>query len=247
MTLWRQWFGSDRQNQFDETFYWRKLMESLLGMAWFVEARDPYTGGHLWRVSRYARLVADAMGLPDAEAARISLGGFLHDLGKIGVADTILKKRARLSEDEYAIMQTHPAVGLRMLSGHPLTLLVADAVGMHHERPDGRGYPRGLPANEIPLCAKIVSVCDAFDAMTSQRPYRDGMPVADALEQLRRGVGSQFDEVVVAEFINVDTQALLTPIVRHSDDGIPLQTCPMCGPTLVLRRESETGEPAITG
>lgn len=96
------------------------LLASLLTMAWFVEARDPYTGGHLWRVSRYARLLAEAAGFNDADAARISLGGFLHDLGKVGVPDAILCKPDRLSDAEYVVIKTHPSVGLRLLSGHPL-------------------------------------------------------------------------------------------------------------------------------
>ncbi|TSE29119.1 HD domain-containing protein [Tepidimonas taiwanensis] len=120
------------------------LLASLLTMAWVVEARDPYTGGHLWRVSRYAWLVAQAMGLPPADVARISLGGFLHDLGKVAVPDAILRKAGTLSADEYAVIQTHPTMGVRMLAGHPLATVVRNAVGLHHERPDGRGYPRGL-------------------------------------------------------------------------------------------------------
>lgn len=95
------------------------LISSLLLMAWFVEARDPYTGGHLWRVSRYSRLLAEAAGLTAADVARVSLGGFLHDLGKIGITDAVLRKTSALDEQEYALIRTHPEMGARMLAGHP--------------------------------------------------------------------------------------------------------------------------------
>ena len=107
-----------------------ELMASLLVMAWMVEARDPYTGGHLWRVSRYARLLSQHMGLPAGTVDRISIGGFLHDLGKIGIPDHILNKRERLSDEEYEVIKTHPNAGLRMLAGHPLKALVQDAVAL---------------------------------------------------------------------------------------------------------------------
>ena len=218
------------------------LLASLLTMAWFVEARDPYTGGHLWRVSRYARLLAEAAGLSDADAARVSLGGFLHDLGKVGVPDAILRKPDRLTDDEYSIIKTHPSVGLRMLSGHPLARLVSDAVLLHHERPDGQGYPRGLAGAAIPAMARMVGICDAFDAMTSQRPYRAGMQRDHALAIIQEFRGTQFDDRFAKLFIALGEAGRLDHVIGHSDEGIPLQSCPMCGPTLVLRREQQAGE-----
>lgn len=236
MKRWQQWFGRP-----DQTIYLRKLMESLLAMAWFVEARDPYTGGHLWRVSRYARLLADAAGLGEVDAARVSLGGFLHDLGKVGVPDAILRKPGKLTPQEYELIQTHPDIGLRMLAGHPLSALVADAVSKHHERPDKQGYPFGLAADQIPLDARIVGICDAFDAMTSHRPYRAAMPTKDALAVLLSGAGQQFDADLVKLFVQLGDHHELDAVIRHSDDGIPLQTCPMCGPTLVVKRGQAEG------
>lgn len=219
-----------------------QLLASLLTMAWFVEARDPYTGGHLWRVSRYARLLADAAGCSPADAARISLGGFLHDLGKVGVPDAILRKPDSLTDDEYAVIKTHPDIGLRMLATHPLARLVSDAVALHHERPDGRGYPRGLTADAIPEMARIVGICDAFDAMTSHRPYRAGMLRDRALAIIREGSGTQFDSRFAALFIGLGHDGPLDHIIGHSDAGIPLQTCPMCGPTLVLLPRHRAGD-----
>lgn len=218
------------------------LLASLLTMAWFVEARDPYTGGHQWRVSRYARMLADSAGFGDADAARISLGGFLHDLGKVGVPDAILRKPGSLSGEEYAVIKTHPDIGRRMLSGHPLAALVNDAVLLHHERPDGRGYPQGLAGGAIPDSARIVGVCDAFDAMTSHRPYRAGMPRDRALAIIREFDGQQFDSRFAAVFIALGEAGRLDPVMGHSDDGIPLQSCPMCGPTLVLRQDHHAGD-----
>lgn len=219
-----------------------QLLASLLTMAWFVEARDPYTGGHLWRVSRYARLLAEHAGLPHAEVAQIELGGFLHDLGKVGVPDAILRKKDRLSEEEYAVIKTHPDIGLRMLAGHPLAALVRDAVHLHHERPDGQGYPKGLRGEAVPVMARIVGIGDAFDAMTSHRPYRAGMPIDQALGILRREKGVQFDAKLADSFIALGEAGHLDHVLGHSDEGIPLQSCPMCGPTLALRRGLAAGQ-----
>jgi len=220
----------------------RHLLASLLTMAWFVEARDPYTGGHLWRVSRYARLLAEHAKFSDADAARIGLGGFLHDLGKIGIPDAILRKKERLTELEYEVIKTHPDMGTRMLAGHPLADLVKDAIQLHHERPDGQGYPLRLSGEAIPEVARIVGVCDAFDAMTSHRPYRQGMPRDKALGILSAEKGTQFDARFAAIFIAMGHAGHLDHVMGHSDDGIPLQSCPMCGPTLVLRTGQHVGE-----
>lgn len=218
------------------------LLASLMTMAWAVEARDPYTGGHLWRVSRYTRLLADQLGYDEADAARVSVGGFLHDLGKIAVPDAILRKTGALTDEEYAIIKTHPDVGLRLLAGHPLAELVREAVLLHHERPDGRGYPRGLAGEAIPPMARIVGICDAFDAMTSHRPYRSRMPRDSALSIIDEARGSQFDRDVADAFLRMGSQGMLDHVISHSDDGIPLRECPMCGPTLVLRREHRAGD-----
>lgn len=219
----------------------KHLLASLLTMAWFVEARDPYTGGHLWRVSRYARLLAEHAEFSPAEAARIGLGGFLHDLGKVGIPDAILRKPERLTEEEYAVIKTHPDIGMRMLASHPLAALVQDAIRLHHERPDGQGYPLRLRGQAIPEVARIVGICDAFDAMTSNRPYRRGMPRDQALGILGAEKGTQFDAPFAGIFIALGEAGHLDHVMGHSDDGIPLQSCPMCGPTLVVRKDQPAG------
>lgn len=218
------------------------LLKSLFVMASMVEARDPYTGGHLWRVSQFSRILAEEGGLPANEVARITLGGFLHDLGKIGVPDAILNKPSKLTIEEYEVIKTHPEVGSRLLADHPLAELARSAILSHHETPDGRGYPHGLSGAAISVDASIVGICDAFDAMTSTRPYRKGMPTDKALGILRENLGRQFHEAWGLRFIRLGESGNLDHIVGHSEPGIPLQTCPMCGPTIVITRRHQHGD-----
>lgn len=218
------------------------LLKSLFIMASMVEARDPYTGGHLWRVSQYSRILAEDGGLPATEVARIALGGFLHDLGKIAVPDAILNKPDKLTVEEYEIIKTHPDVGSRLLADHPLAELARAAVLSHHEMPNGRGYPQGLSGSRISVDASIVGVCDAFDAMTSTRPYRKGMPAEKALGIIQANLGGQFHAVWGARFIKLGEAGHLDHIVGHSEPGIPLQHCPMCGPTIVVSRHHRSGD-----
>lgn len=220
------------------------VMASLIVLAWVVEARDPYTGGHLWRVSRYSQLLAQASGLPSDEVARIAVGALVHDLGKIGVADAILLKPDRLTADEYDVMKTHPEIGVHMLAGHPLAALVRDIVLQHHERPDGMGYPHGRSGDALPVAVRIVGIADAFDAMTSRRPFRDGMPVPRALELMQHDAKTQFDAPLLHRFADLGRAGMLEHVRSHSDDGIPLDACPVCGPTVVVRREQEAGDAA---
>lgn len=241
------WFGKAPPLNDANAKSLQALVSSLLTMAWFVEARDPYAGGHLWRVSRYARLLSEEAGLSPSDVARITLGGFLHDLGKIGIPDTVLCKTCELNVDEHAIIRTHPEMGLRMLAGHPLTNLVRDAIYSHHERPDGTGYPRGLKGSDIPLDARIVSISEAFDAMTSSRPYRMGMSRGQALAIIQSQSGCQFDPALCMHFLDLGRRGVLEHVMGHSDDCIPLQECPLCGPILVIKREQQPGEHIYCG
>lgn len=218
------------------------FLQTLYTMAFLVEARDVYTGGHLWRVSQLTGRLALAAGLSRKDAATAALGGFLHDLGKVGVPDAVLNKTDKLTDTEYAVIKTHPEVGVRVLHGHPLVATVHDAVLSHHERIDGRGYPHGITEGAITQVAKMVSLADAFDAMTSSRPYRAGMPLGAALEQIEINLGQQFDKKLGERFIALGRTGELNTIIGHSDAGIPLHSCPMCGPVVVVKREQKAGD-----
>ncbi len=218
------------------------LLNSLFVMASMVEARDLYTGGHLWRVSQFCRLLAEAGGLPPNQVARVALGGFLHDLGKIAVPDAILNKPDRLTEEEYAVIKTHPSVGRRLLADHPLADLAVAAVHGHHERADGKGYPQQLPLDQISLDARIVSICDAFDAMTSNRPYRLGMPTTRALAIVGENLNTQFDPVWGERFIALGAAGKLDRVVGYGEPGIPLSDCPRCNARVVTRRGQQGGD-----
>lgn len=218
------------------------LLNTLLGLSMIVEARDPYTGGHLWRVSQFSRLIAEEVGLPRREIALCEIGGFLHDLGKVGVPDAILNKPDRLSEAEFSVIKTHPSVGGRLLANHPLANLAMEAVVGHHERPDGKGYPHGIAGNVIPEVARIVSIADAFDAMTSTRAYRKGMPMEKALSIIGDALGSQFDAQLAKHFLALSTSEQLAHIVGHSEPGLPLHQCGSCGGPVVVRSAQRDGE-----
>jgi len=162
-----------------------------------LDARDPYTAGHSERVSDYSVLIARHMHLSEAEIDVIRLGALLHDIGKIGVADHILRKPGPLSADEFEQIRRHPGLGARILRKVPFLEPHLAIVELHHERPDGKGYPFGLLADNIPLDARIVHVADAFDAMTSARAYRPARAASAALAELQRYAGTQFDPASV--------------------------------------------------
>lgn len=171
------------------------LLGAVRSLAHALEAKDAYTGGHSTRVSAYSIGIARELGLSVAETAAVALGGELHDIGKIGVREDILHKPGPLTPDEYRHVMEHTVIGTRILSPllHNRSTVLA-VVRSHHERPDGTSLPDGLKGDGIPLAARIVAVADAFDAMTSKRPYRPALSVEAALRELEENVGSQFDE-----------------------------------------------------
>jgi diguanylate cyclase (GGDEF)-like protein/putative nucleotidyltransferase with HDIG domain len=175
---------------------------AVLILAETLDLRDSGTAQHSQTVGRLCERIATALGLEPEHVERVRLAGLLHDLGKIGVADPILRKPGALNDAEWAEMRKHPELGARILSGANLDDLSAWVLA-HHERPDGRGYPSGLAGDAIPLEARILAVADSFEAMTSDRVYRAGMPVEDAIEELRRCAGTQFDSDVVEAFLGV--------------------------------------------
>lgn len=176
----------------------------ILSLALTVEARDPYTEGHCERLARYAVSLGAALGLGADDLAALKRGGYLHDVGKIGVPDSVLLKGDLLSREEYAMIQRHPEIGERLLGDLKSLAAVRPIVRHHHERLDGSGYPDGLKGAEIPLLAHIVSIVDAFDAMTTVRSYRGAMPLHAAIAELRRDVArGHFSRDLVEMFIAV--------------------------------------------
>jgi hypothetical protein len=180
--------------------------------------------------------------LTKVEAIQISLGGYLHDLGKIGIPDSILLKPGKLTEQEFDIIKTHPLIGEKLIEEHPLSILVRRPIVEHHERLDGKGYPYGLAKEQIALESRIVGISDALDAMTSRRPYRKGLTLAKALELLEAGAGSQFDPMLVRHICELGRAGDLSHIVGHSAEGIPLVTCPTCGPVIAVPHTARDGD-----
>jgi HD-GYP domain-containing protein (c-di-GMP phosphodiesterase class II) len=222
------------------------MLRSLVGLASVVEVRDPYTGGHLWRVGQFSKLLAEYAGMDAEQVFLTSLGGVLHDLGKIAVPDAILRKPDKLTDAEYDVIKTHPAVGRDLLGAHPLAHLAVDAVYRHHEHHAGGGYPEGLAGEQIPVIARIVGLTDAFDAMTSSRPYRRGMPIEKALSILAQEAGRQFDPVMAKLFGELHAKHdRVAHIVGHSDHGQKLVSCPMCGPIIAVPRYFKNGDIAL--
>jgi diguanylate cyclase (GGDEF)-like protein len=179
------------------------LAGAVDALAMLVDARDHYTGSHAADVSKLTLAVALELGCSPAEAHMISVAGRLHDVGKVAVPDAILRKPGRLTDEEWEIMRTHPAVGAEVLSQIPALRGIGPVVCAHHERVDGGGYPEGLKGDAIPLGARIVAVADAFSAMISHRPYREAIPPSEALEELHRHAGTQFDLAVLGAFESV--------------------------------------------
>ena len=163
-----------------------------------IEVKDPYTRGHSERVAEYAALIGRRLGLPEDRVTVLAHAAALHDVGKLGVPSTLLRKAGPLDHGEYAEMRQHAKRGADLVRGLDFSGEVRDAVLHHHERLDGAGYPDGLTGGRIPFYARIIAVADAYDAMTSTRSYRAAMPVRDALGELRRCAGSQFDPAAVA-------------------------------------------------
>jgi len=165
-----------------------------------VDARDPYTKGHTARVARYSLAIAREMDLPDDKLAEIEIGAILHDIGKIGIADELLGKCSALEGEEMERMADHVNKGAKIVYDADFLKFAIPAILYHHERPDGKGYPLGLRGDDLPLSAMIISVADTFDAMTTDRPYRKAMPRDEAVREIEKHAGTQFDAEVVKAF-----------------------------------------------
>lgn len=183
---------------------------AIRALAAALDARDPYTAGHSERVSLVSVAIGRTLGLPDDQVEILRLGALLHDIGKIGVPDNVLCKTGPLTSDEYALIKRHPELGARILQSVPFLSAHLPIVELHHEQPDGKGYPYGLHGQTTPLLARIVHVADAYDAMTSARAYRGARSSNEAMRELWRCAGTQFDSEIV-EALAVSLSAAPTP------------------------------------
>jgi putative nucleotidyltransferase with HDIG domain len=195
----------------------RGHMQLIRGLAQSIDAKDPYTAGHTSRVAQYSVRIASALGLDDATRREIEHGALLHDIGKIGVPDAVLTKPGPLDDDEWAAMRQHPLVACAILDGVDLSPTVISMVRHHHENLDGTGYPDHLAGDELPVAARIARVADAFDAMTSDRPYRDALSLSAARSELRKNKGSQFCPDIVDVFEDLIERGQLDRVLGQLD------------------------------
>ena len=182
-------------------------LQSMIAFSAAIDAKDSYTNGHSMRVAQYSRMIAEKYGKDDEQLKNIYFIALLHDVGKIGIPDQIINKPARLSEGEYAVIKGHPAIGYNILKNIKELPDIAVGARFHHERYDGKGYPLGIAGQDIPEIARIIAVADAYDAMTSNRSYRELMSQDKVRDEIRKGRGAQFDPVfadIMLELINAD-------------------------------------------
>ncbi len=187
----------------------RILIQVVNALAGAIDAKDPYTNGHSGRVAEYSKKIAAYIGLSEDEQNDIYMMGFLHDVGKIGIPDSIINKPSQLTDEEYAIIQKHPLMGANILENITELPKLITGAKWHHERYDGKGYPDGIAGDEIPMEARIIAVADTYDSMSSKRSYRDVLPQATVRAEIEKGKGTQFDPTfadAMISLIDADTE-----------------------------------------
>ena len=206
----------------ENTHLYDDLQQLMLGtvkvLVSSIDAKDPYTCGHSERVASLSRRLGEQMGLPREDIDRVYLAGLLHDIGKIGVPEAILLKNGRLDPQEFDIMKTHSTIGARILAGVRELSDVIPGVLYHHERLDGRGYPKGLAPEAVPLDSRIIGLADAFDAMTSNRVYRPALSIEQVETELRRNTGTQFDVRCVDALMELGVADVLEQLLKQNRD-----------------------------
>jgi HD-GYP domain-containing protein (c-di-GMP phosphodiesterase class II) len=192
------------------------FLETVRALTAAIEAKDPYTCGHAERVSLIAEMMGRAMKVDEQTIQNFKLGGLLHDVGKMGVPEAILTKHAKLSPSEITLVQRHPEIGYKVFKD--VALLTQPLLGVlhHHERFDGMGYPHGLAGENIPLIARVLALCDTFDAMSSNRSYRLALPREKVFEEIRACAGTQFDPALVETFLALDFGVVDALLSQHS-------------------------------
>ena len=181
----------------------KAYLETIETLRFTVEAKDTYTRGHSDRVSEYSVLIGKHLGLSEEDIHLLRVGGLFHDIGKIGVPDSILLKTSKLTDDEYSEIKNHPKIGAQILSNATLFEKAIPIVKHHHERYDGFGYPEKLAGENIPYLARIAAIADSFDAMTSKRTYRDSLPLDIVINEISKNKGTQFDPNIANKFLDI--------------------------------------------
>ena len=243
MTDQLQQYIEDLQHSAEEN---RQLfIGTVKALAAAIDGKDPYTRGHSERVSRFSLAIGESLGLPDDEMEKLRISALLHDVGKIAIEDSILKKPAALTEEEFEIMKGHPQKGYKIMSQIPAMQDFLPGMYMHHEMMDGKGYPQGLKGDQIPMQARIVSVADTFDAMTTDRPYQKGMSLEEALSRIKTFVGTRYDAKVVDALVAACESGQITPgRVRLSQRAKDLAAGKPLAPALAPRRAVPAAQPA---
>ena len=218
------------------------LLRSLLILGTVVEARDPYTGGHVWRVAEYSKLLAEKAGLSADEIFKSYISGYLHDIGKIVIPDAVLNKTTSLTREEFELVKTHTTVGSEIIRAHPFADLIKDAVLHHHERIDGKGYPDALEGDRIEIITRIVSIADTFDAITSVRPYKERMPSDKAVFLLNGQRGKRFDDNLITILIDAVENGEADPVIGKSSPFRPMAECKECGPVIAIGLSKKDGD-----
>jgi putative nucleotidyltransferase with HDIG domain len=227
----------------DETY-----MATLETLASAVDARDPNTYGHCRRVAELTSMLAQEMGMRETDRVALVRAALLHDIGKLGIPDSTLRKTTALTKEDSAEIRQHPEVGYRMLAGLRFLGEGLSAIRYHHERFDGSGYPYGLAGDRIPLMARILAVSDAYDAITSDRPYRQGRPKSQGVKEIARCSGSQFDPAVVAFFLRAVGQPTW-PSQAADPSAIGQEAAtrpPALNPTMNVAPSGYPGRPRLT-
>ncbi len=217
-------------------------IEILNLLANVIESRDPYTVGHTWRVAKYVSAMSRHLGWSSERVASLEIGSFLHDLGKISTEDRILKKPGKLTAEEYEQIKAHPTEGRRLLQGIEFLQSAIPGIYSHHEHYDGSGYPEGLQSDAIPEEGRLIAIADVFDAITSNRPYRNPMSAEKGLSYLQEQKGALFEPRLVDLFTSIWARGKLEKTVLHSEGHIPLIACPHDGPTIALKRGASEGD-----
>ena len=181
----------------------KAYLDSIETLRYTVEAKDPYTRGHSDRVAEYSVLIGEKLGLSEEDLKTLRIGGLFHDIGKIGIPDSILLKESKLTDDEYSEIKNHPSIGAHILCNAEVFKDIIPIVKHHHERYDGRGYPGKLVGEDIPYFARIAAVADAFDAMTSKRTYRNSLPIDIVRNEIEKNLGTQFDYEIGKLFLEI--------------------------------------------